>query len=112
MWRFRDHTTSWAENQHAQEWFLTSVEAQTITCYEFWSCDNSPKKCDEVITGSYKQILEELLEAGIYEVLISPVFTTRELTDFMHAYDEDENDFALEEVVENYISHNPNFVAV
>jgi len=111
MWRFRDHTTSWSENQYAQEWFLVSTEAQTITRYEFWSCDDGPDECIEVVTGSYKQILEELLEAGVHEVLISPVFTTQELAEFMHAYAEDENDFTLEEIVEDYISRNPNFVA-
>jgi len=111
MWRFRDHTTSWAENQYAQEWFLTSVEAQTISRYEFWTCDDGPKECVDVLTGSYKQILEELLGGGVYDVLISPVFTNQELTEFIHAYVEDENDFTLEEVVEDYISRNPNFVA-
>ncbi|WBO83591.1 hypothetical protein [Hymenobacter yonginensis] len=111
MWRFRDHTTSWSENQQAQEWFLTSLEARTVTCYELWSCDEGPDQCMEELTGSYRQILEELLAADIYEVLISPVFTTAELSTFIEEFDKDEHDFTLEEIIEDYISRNPNFVA-
>ncbi|TYZ07088.1 hypothetical protein FY528_16410 [Hymenobacter lutimineralis] len=110
MWRFRDHTTSWSDNQVAQEWFLTSLEAQTITQYEFWSCDNGPEECIDKVTGTYKQILEKLLAEGVYEVLISPVFTDEELKDYIEQYDEDEQDFSIEEVIEDYISQNPNFV--
>ncbi|MBD2714302.1 hypothetical protein KBK19_04570 [Microvirga sp. STR05] len=111
MWRFRDHTTSWSENQYALEWFLTSIEAQTVTRYELWSCDNGLNECIEEITGNYKYILQALLEAGVYEVLISPIFTSEELTSFVEEFDEDEHDFELEEILEDYISRNPNFVA-
>lgn len=111
MWRFRDHTTSWSENQQAQEWFLTSIEARSTTRYELWSCDYGPDECVDAITGNYKQILKEMLEAGVYEVLISPVFTFIELNKFIEEFAEDEHDFTLEEVIGDYISRNPNFVA-
>ena len=82
-----------------------------MTLYELWSCDDGPNKCIDAITGSYKQILEELLEAGVYEVLVSLVFSSTELNKFIEEFDDEESDFSLEEVIEDYISRNPNFVA-
>ncbi|MBU6119248.1 hypothetical protein [Hymenobacter siberiensis] len=35
LWRFRAHTTSWSHNQYADEWFYTSLEARSVTRYEF-----------------------------------------------------------------------------
>ena len=111
MWRFQDHTTSWSENQYAQQWFLTSWEARTVTQYEFWSCDEGPAECIDTVKGSYKQILTSLLEAGVYEVLISPAFTSAELDSFINSYPEQERDFDIEEIIDDYISLNPNYAA-
>ena len=75
LWRFRAHTTSWGANQHADEWFYTSLEARSVTRYEFWDCDEGPEKADVVFTGTYKTILQQLLADHVHEVLISPVFS-------------------------------------
>jgi len=111
MWQFRAHSTSWSENQYADEWFLTSIEARSITRYEFWNCDEGPNTLDFAIDGNYKSILLQLLSEKVYEVLISPVFSSEELTDYIANYLEDEEECELEEVIEEYISQNPNFVS-
>jgi hypothetical protein len=111
MWRFRAHSTSWGENQYADEWFLTSIEARSITRYEFWNCDEGPDTLDFAIDGDYKSILSQLLAEKVYEVLISPVFSREELAKYIADYSEDEEEYELEEVIEEYISQNPNFVS-
>lgn len=111
LWRFRAHTTSWSHNQHADSWFYTSLEARSVTRYEFWNCDDGPEKVDFVLTGNYKSILEQLLEEHVYEVLVSPAFSTEELADYIDNFSEDDEDYSLDEVIEDYISQNPNFSA-
>ena len=111
LWRFRAHTTSWSDNQHADEWFYTSLEARSVTRYEFWNCDEGPGKVNFVVSGNYKSILQQLLTDHIHEVLISPVFSNAELTEYIDNFLEDEEDYLLEEVVEDYISRNPNYRA-
>lgn len=110
MWRFRAHTTSWSENQYADQWFLTSLEARSISRYEFWSCDEGPDKLEFVIEGNYKSILSQLLAEQVYEVLISPVFSSEELAEYIANFSEDEEEYELEEVIEEYISQNPNYL--
>jgi hypothetical protein len=111
LWRFRAHTTSWSHNQHADEWFYTSLEARSVIRYEFWNCDEGPEKLDFVLTGDYKSILEQLLEEHIYEVLVSPAFSKEELADYIDNFSEEDEDYSLHEVIEEYISQNPNFSA-
>ena len=111
LWKFRAHTTSWGDNQHADEWFYTSLEARSVTRYEFWNCDEGPEKVDFVITGDYKSILQQLLANHIHEVLISPVFSSTELTEYMDNFSENEEDYLLEDVLDDYISRNPNYRA-
>jgi hypothetical protein len=77
-----NHTTSWSDNQKAKGWFLTSPEGLLVRRYEFWSCDNGYDQCLEVREGSYRQILVSLLKNG---------------------------DFAIEEIIEDYIEVNPNY---
>jgi len=110
LWTFRDHTTSWSDNQDAKAWFLTSEEARFIRHYEFWSWDNEVDECLEKRDGDYKTILDDLLKDGDYEVLQSPVYTNEELFGFIKSYSQKEDDFAIEEIIEDYISNNPNFV--
>jgi hypothetical protein len=110
MWRFRAHTTSWSENQYADQWFLTSLEARSISRYEFWSCDEGPDKLEFIIEGNYKSILSQLLAEQVYEVLISPVFSSEELAEYIANFSEDEEEYELEEVIEEYISQNPNYL--
>ena len=109
LWRFRAHTTSWGDNQHADEWFYTSLEARSVTRYEFWKCDEGPEKIDFVVSGNYKSILQQLLEEHVYEVLVSPSFSKEELAEYIDNFSEDDEDYSLDEVIEDYISQNPNF---
>lgn len=109
LWRFRDHTTSWNDNQKAKTWFLTSPEGLFVRRYEFWTCDNGYDECVEVREGSYKEILLALLKDGDYEVLCSPVFTKSELQDFINTYVPKPGDFSIEEIIEDYIEANPNY---
>lgn len=64
---------------------------------------------DFYFEGEYKSILQQLLADHIYEVLVSPVFSKKELTEYIANFDEDEEVYSLEEVIEDYISHNPNY---
>jgi len=111
LWRFRAHTTSWSHNQYADEWFYTSIEARSVTRYEFWDCDEGPEKADVVFTGTYKTILQQLLADHVHEVLISPVFSKGELVEYVDNFFEDEEGYLLEDVIEDYISRNPNYSA-
>jgi len=108
---FRAHSTSWSENQYADEWFLTSFEARTVTRYEFWHCDNGPDEMDFAFTGDYKSILKQLLAEHVHEVLISPAFSGEELAEYIANFSEEDEDYELENVIEEYISRNPNFIA-
>ncbi len=110
LWTFRDHTTSWSDNQNAKVWFLTSEEARFVRHYEFWSWDNEFDECLEKRDGTYKTILDDLLKDGDYEVLQSPVYTNEELFGFIKSYFPKDGDFTIEEIIEDYISKNPNFV--
>ena len=110
LWRFRAHTTSWNHNQYADEWFYTSLEARSITRYEFWDCDGGPEKVGFVLTGNYKSILQQLLADHVHEVLISPAFSNEELSEYIDTFSEDEEDYSLEDVIDEYISRNPNYV--
>jgi hypothetical protein len=109
LWCFRDHTTSWSDNQKAKTWFLNSKEALFVRRYEFWTCDNGFDECIDVREGGYKEILLSLLKDGDYEVLSSPVFSKKELTDFIKTYNPLNGDFTIEEIIEDYIESNPNY---
>jgi hypothetical protein len=109
LWCFRDHTTSWCDNQKAKTWFLTSPEALFVRRYEFWTWDNGKDECIEVKEGSYKEILVSLLKDQDYEVLSSPIFSKTELTDFIKNYEHQTGDFTIEEIIEDYIESNPNY---
>ena len=111
LWRFRAHTTSWGDNQHADEWFYTSLEARSVTRYEFWDCDERPEKADVVFTGTYKTILQQLFADHVHEVLISPAFSKDELAEYIDNFSEAAEDYLLEELIEDYISRNPNYSA-
>jgi hypothetical protein len=109
LWCFRDHTTSWCDNQKAKHWFLTSPEALFVSRYEFWTCDNGIDECIEVREGNYKEILVSLLKDQDYEVLCSQVFSRTDLTDFINGYEPLNGDFSIEDIIENYIEPNPNY---
>jgi len=109
LWRYRDHTTSWNDNQKAKTWFLTSPEAIFVRRYEFWSCDKGFDECIEVREGNYKEILLSLLNDGDYEVLCSPAFSKSELTDFIKNYQPKNGDYEIDKIIEDYIDANPNY---
>ena len=109
LWLFRDHTTSWSANEKAKGWFLSSPEAFFVRRYELWSCDHGYDECIEVREGSYKEILNSLLLDGDYVVLASPIFSKSELDEFIMAYDPSDGDFTIQEIIEDYISCNPNY---
>jgi len=109
LWCFRDHTTSWNDNQRAKTWFLTSIEGMFVRRYELWTCDNGFDECIEIKEGSYKEILLSLLKDGDYEVLCSPAFSKSELEDFIKNYDEETGDYAIEDIIEEHIEANPNY---
>lgn len=109
LWCFRDHTTSWNDNQKAKTWFLTSPEGIFVRRYEFWTCDKGFDECIEVREGSYKEILLSLLKDGDYEVLSSPAFSKSELTDFIKTYQPQNGDSEIDEIIEDYIGANPNY---
>ncbi len=106
---FRDHTTSWSDNQKAKTWFLNSNEAMFVRRYEFWTCDDGFDECIDVREGSYKEIILSLLRDGDYEVLSSPVFSKEELNDFIKTYNLLNGDFTIKEIIEDYIEFNPNY---
>lgn len=109
LWRFRDHTTSWNDNQKAKTWFLTSPEAVFVRRYEFWSWDKGVDECIDVREGSYKEILLSLLKDGDYEVLCSTVFSKRELIAFIKTYHPKNGDYEIDEIIEDHIESNPNY---
>src|SRR6478672_859643 len=75
LYRFREYSTSWNDSLAAKDWFLRSEEARAVRHYEFRHCDHGFEQCSIVIEGSYRQILDRLLQDGDYSVLASPTFT-------------------------------------
>jgi len=109
LWRFRDHTTSWCDNEKAKAWFLTSTEGIFVRRYELWSCDKGFDECIAVKEGSHKEILLSLLKDGDYEVLCSPAFSKNELLDFIKTYSPMTGDYPIDIIIEDYIEANPNY---
>ena len=100
LWTFRDHTTSWAEDQEARDWFYTNIEARFIQKYEFWSVDRGPEEVLFRKSGKYKEILSDLIRETEYGPLVSPVFTKEELQSFIEQHDEDDLGIDKEVLIE------------
>ncbi|GAA4733457.1 hypothetical protein [Flavisolibacter ginsenosidimutans] len=109
LYRFREYSTSWNDSLAAKDWFLRSEEARAVRRYEFRHCDDGFEQCSILIEGSYRQILERLLQDGDYAVLASPAFTKSDLDSFIKSYIPDKGDFTMEQIIEDYIQHNPNY---
>jgi hypothetical protein len=90
LWTFRDHTSSWSEDQEARDWFYTNIEARFVRKYEFWSDDRGPKDVLFRKSGKYKEILLDLIQETEFGPLISPVFTKEELQYFIDRHDVDD----------------------
>jgi hypothetical protein len=100
LWTFRDHTTSWSEDQEARNWFYTNIEARFARKYEFWSIDRGPEEVLFRKSGKYKEILLDLIRETEFGPLISPVFTKKELQSFIDQHDEDDLGIQKEVLVE------------
>jgi hypothetical protein len=107
LWTFRDHTTSWSEDQEAREWFYTNFEARFAREYEFWSDDHGSEKVLFRQSGKYKEILLSLIREAEYGPLMSPVFSKEELQNFIDQHDEDDLGIekeALTDIIEQNIN--------
>ncbi len=111
LWCFRDHTTSWNDNQKAKNWFLTSPESTFVRRYAFRTCDRGFDECVEIREGSCKEIPIALLTDGDYDVLRSPAFSKTELTNFIETYQPRNGHYEIGEIIEGYSSANPNYGA-
>ena len=108
LWKFRDHTSSWSEDQEAREWFYTNIEARFVRKYEFWSTDRGSEEVLFRKSGKYKEILSALIQEAEFGPLISPVFTKEELQSFIDLHDED--DLGIQkEVLTDIIQQNINW---
>ena len=108
LWKFRDHTSSWSEDQEAREWFYTNIEARFVRKYEFWSTDRGSEEVLFRKSGKYKEILSALIQEAEFGPLISPVFTKEELQSFIDLNDED--DLGIQkEVLTDIIQQNINW---
>jgi len=107
LWKFRDHTSSWGEDQEAREWFYTNIEARFVRNYEFWSDDRGSEEMMFGKYGMYKEILSALIQEAEFGPLISPVFTKEELQSFIDQHDEDDLGIqkeALRDIIEQNIN--------
>ena len=100
LWTFRDHTSSWGEDQEARDWFYTNMEARFVRKYEFWSADRGSEEVLFGKSGKYKEILSSLIQEAEFGPLISPVFTKKELQSFIDLHDEDDLGIQKEVLVE------------
>jgi hypothetical protein len=108
LWTFRDHSTSWGEDQEARDWFYTNIEARFVLQYEYWSDDRGSEEVIFRKSGRYKEILSSLIEEAEFGPLISPVFSKEELQSFIDRHDED--DLGIEkEVLTEIIEQNINW---
>lgn len=108
LWTFRDHSTSYVEDQEARHWFYTHKEAQFIMNYEFWHCDNGNEEISIQQYGSYAAIIRRFVKQQQYEALISPIFSKTDLRTFMVSYDEEREGLPIEDVLE-ILENNPNW---
>ena len=97
---FRDHTTSWAEDSEARNWFYTNIEGRFARRYEFWSCDHGPEEVVFSKSGDFKNILLSIIEDADFSPFISQVFSREELRSFYANYDEDIYGFDKESLLE------------
>ncbi len=73
LYTFRDHSDSWSDNLAARDWFFTSPEARFAVRYQLWSSEDDGERCVEEHVGTYKQIVDALLDAGMESALQCPL---------------------------------------
>ncbi len=112
LWTYREFTTSFSDNQKSKNWFLTSYEARFINHYQFWSIDSGKLEThkESNISGTYKEILNTLLEQGDWQVLISPAFFKQELTTIIDKFRKEYDSETYSHIFSNYITSNPNWI--
>ncbi len=111
LYRFRDHSTSWNEDYRARNWFYNHLEARFANNWQFWICDNGPDELLYTETGNYKSLLYTLAKKyEDYEALKSPVFTTEDLNAFAIEHGKQNKKMTIEELTNNYLIENPNWV--
>lgn len=109
LYTFRDHSTSWGEDNEAREWFFNSIEARFVQHYQFWACDNGPEEFLLSASGNYKSIMWIIVkDYQDYSALTSPVFTKQDLQDFYNSFDEGKGDYCKKDLLE-MIEENPNW---
>lgn len=108
LWTFRDHSTSFGEDQEARNWFYTHKEAQFIMRYQFWDWSNDDKEIVYDHSGNYSSIIRMMVQQQQYEALISPVFSKSDLTSFIVSYDETKEGLPIEDIME-ILGNNPNW---
>lgn len=89
LWTFRDHTTSWVEDEEARNWFYNNIEGRFARRYEYYSYDKGQEELLLIESGEFKNILYSIINKHQdYSPLISPVFSKAELETFFKEYDE------------------------
>lgn len=111
LWCFRDHTSSWMEDYLARDWFYNSIESQFVRKWELWNSDNDDDELSYVEYGNYKEILLILANKyQDYEALKSGVLQLDDLRAFLNAFNSDSGDYYKDELIEDYVSKNPNWL--
>ena len=109
LWTFRDHTTSWCEDEDARTWFYNNIEGRFARRYEYYSYDKGQEELLLIESGDFKQILGSIINKHQdYSALISPVFSKAELESFYAEYDETIYGFEKKELI-NIIKQNQNW---
>jgi hypothetical protein len=109
LWTFRDHTSSWSEDEEARDWFYTHHEARFARRYEYWGRDSGPEEMLLMESGDYKSMLWSIVKKHAdYTPFISPVFSQEELVIFYDQFDEREYDFDIESLLQ-IMEQNPNW---
>jgi hypothetical protein len=96
---FRDHSDSWSDNHVARRWFFTSQEAQFAVRYQYWTCEDGPEECVNEHTGSYKQIVDALLEEGMELAVACPLVSREQALEWAEKMKEEYDEEAVAEML-------------
>jgi hypothetical protein len=109
LWTFRDHSTSWNEDEEARTWFYNHPEGRFARRYEYYSGDTGPEELLLIESGEYKHILRCIVKKHEdFSPLISPVFSKSELEDFYAEHDPSLYGSTSKDILQ-IIQQNPNW---
>ena len=109
LWTFRDHSSTWNEDEEARNWFYNHIEGRFVRRYEFYSGDTGPEELLLIESGEYKHILRSIVKKHEdYSPLISPVFSKSELEDFYIEHDPEMYGSDTKQILQ-IIQQNPNW---